>query len=56
MVRAGLRLLQELEKVNEARVAELRKAVEEGFKSGPGIPVEEVFDRLDAKYRAMERS
>lgn len=56
VVRAGLRLLQELEKINEARVAELRKAVEEGFKSGPGIPMEKVFDRLEAKYRAMQRS
>lgn len=55
VVRAGLRLLQELEQVNEARLAELRKAVEEGFDSGPGIPAEEVFDRLKAKYRAMER-
>lgn len=55
VVRAGLRLLEELEKINEARVAELRKAVEEGFRSGLGIPAEEVFDRLEAKYRAMAR-
>lgn len=56
VVRAGLRLLQELEQVNEARLAELRKAIAEGFESGPGAPAEDVFDRLEAKYRAMERS
>lgn len=55
VVRAGLRLLQELEQENEVRLAELRKAVKEGFESGPGVPAEEVFARLEAKYRAMAR-
>lgn len=55
VVRAGLRLLQQLEQVNEARLGELRKAIEEGFDSGPGMPAEDVFDRLEGKYRAMDR-
>lgn len=56
VVRAGLRLLQQLEQVNEARLGELRKAIDEGFDSGPGIPAEDVFDRLETKFRAMDRS
>ena len=31
----------------------LREAIAVGLASGPGIPEEEVFDRLEAKYRAM---
>ena len=55
IVRAGLRLLEDLEKINAARLVELRKAIKEGLESGPGRPAEEVFARLEAKYRAMGR-
>ena len=33
------------------RIEELRKAIAEGIESGPGIPADEVFARLEAKYR-----
>jgi len=55
VVRAGLRLLEDLEQINAARLADLRKAIQEGLDSGPGRPAAEVFDRLEAKYRAMAR-
>ncbi len=32
---------------------EVRRLVQEGMDSGPGIPAEQVFDRLLARYRAM---
>lgn len=54
VVRAGLRLLEDLEKINAARLAELLKDIDEGLK-GPWKPADEVFDRLEAKYRAMAR-
>jgi len=32
---------------------ELRRLIQEGADSGPGIPAEEVFSRLIAKYEVM---
>ena len=55
VIRAGLRLLEDLEKINAERLAELRKAIQEGLDSGPPIPAEKVFARLKAKYRAMAK-
>jgi antitoxin ParD1/3/4 len=31
----------------------LRKAIQEGIDSGPGLPANEVFDRLEKKYLAL---
>ncbi len=53
VVRAGLRLLEEHEAKQAAKLQALREAIAVGLASGPGIPEEEVFDRLEAKYRAM---
>jgi antitoxin ParD1/3/4 len=41
----------ELERAIELQ--RLRRLVQEGVDSGPGIPAEEVFERLQAKYAAM---
>ena len=53
VVRAGLRLLEEREAEQATKLQALREAIVVGLASGPGIPEEEVFDRLEAKYRAM---
>lgn len=53
VVRAGLRLLEEREAEQATKLQALREAIAAGLASGPGIPEEEVFDRLEAKYRAM---
>jgi antitoxin ParD1/3/4 len=53
VVRAGLRLLEDSEQLRELKLAELRRLVEEGRKSGEGNPAEDVFARLEAKYRAL---
>jgi antitoxin ParD1/3/4 len=53
VVRAGLRLLEDSEQLRGLKLAELRRLVEEGRLSGEGNPAEDVFARLEAKYRAM---
>ena len=53
VVRAGLRLLEEREAEQAAKLQALREAIAVGLASGPGIPEEEMFDRLEAKYLAM---
>jgi antitoxin ParD1/3/4 len=37
----------------EDRLTSLRAAIEEGAASGAGIPAEDVFAELEARYRAM---
>lgn len=51
VLRDGLRLLEEREEQRQAKLAALREAIREGVESGPGIPADKVFDRLEAKYR-----
>jgi antitoxin ParD1/3/4 len=53
VVRAGLRLLEEREAEQATKLQALREAIAVGLASGPGIPEEQVFGRLEAKYRAM---
>jgi antitoxin ParD1/3/4 len=53
VVRAGLRLLEEHEAEQAAKLQALREAVAIGLASGPDIPADEVLDRLEAKYQAM---
>lgn len=49
VVRAGLRLLED----QEAQLQGVRSAVAAGLTSGPDVPADEVFDRLEARYRVM---
>jgi antitoxin ParD1/3/4 len=52
VLREGVRLIQE----REARLAELDDAITKGIAAadaGAGKPAAEVFERLEAKYRAM---
>ncbi len=53
VVRAGLRLLEDQEQAQALKVQELRAAIQAGAASGPGIPADEVFDRLEAKYASL---
>ena len=52
MLREGVRLIQE----REDRLATLDAAIARGIAAadaGEGKPADQVFDRLEAKYRAM---
>jgi antitoxin ParD1/3/4 len=53
VIRDGLRALEEREQFRAVKVEALRAAIQKGADSGPGIPAEEVFDRLERKYQAM---
>ena len=53
VLREGVRLVQE----REARLRALHAAIDRGLAdadAGRTYPAEEVFDRLEAKYRAMQ--
>lgn len=50
VLRDGLRLLEEREEQRKVKLEALREAVRQGVESGPGIPAEEVFARLRARY------
>ncbi|RJR45975.1 MAG: type II toxin-antitoxin system ParD family antitoxin [Deltaproteobacteria bacterium] len=53
VIRDALRLLEEQEELREAQIKNLRERVQEGMNSGPGVPAEEVFSRLEAKYTKL---
>jgi antitoxin ParD1/3/4 len=53
VVRDALRLLEEQEELREAQLKSLREKVQEGIDSGPGIPAEDVLNRLEAKYAKL---
>jgi antitoxin ParD1/3/4 len=54
VVREGLRLLEDRERLREIGMDELRNLIEEGTRSGLSDEDGEAFlDRLSAKYRAM---
>jgi len=50
IVREALRLLEDREELRETQLKALRQQIQEGRESGPGIPADAVFDRLEAKY------
>jgi antitoxin ParD1/3/4 len=53
VVRAGLRLLEDQERRRELEVQKLRQSIEEWRHSGPPRSADELFERLEAKYREM---
>lgn len=55
VIREALRLLEDREKLWEIQLEELRRQIQEGLNSGPGIPAEEVFAELRARYGAMTK-
>lgn len=56
VVRAGLRLLERQERKWELELEKLRQSIEDGRRSGPPKPADEVFGRLEGKYREMSKS
>ncbi len=53
VVREGLRLLEDREKLRQLKVEEIRRSIEASRRSGVLLSEEEVFDPLEAKYTAM---
>lgn len=51
VVRAGLRLLEDQEQMNALKLQELRTAIQAGAASGTGVDAEQVFERLERKYK-----
>ena len=56
VVRDALRLMEEREQLRQIQLEQLRQQIQAGIDSGPGIPAEEVFDRLSAKYQDMAQA
>jgi antitoxin ParD1/3/4 len=54
VVRDGLRLLEDEEKLRELRTAELRRLVEEARADPRLLTEDEVFGRLEARYADKE--
>lgn len=55
VVREGLRLMEEREAEREARLEALRAEIARGRDSGPGIPADEVFARVQARIDEVAR-
>lgn len=51
VVRAGLRLLEDQEQLKALKLQELRASIDAGAASGEGVDADQMFDRLEAKYR-----
>ncbi|WP_293932144.1 type II toxin-antitoxin system ParD family antitoxin [Iodobacter sp.] len=56
VVRAGLRLLEEHELRQSLQLEALRADIAAGKASGASKPAEDVFERLEAKYKQDGRS
>jgi len=52
VVRAALRLLEDQQSKHAIKLEGLRSALAAGLE-GPGIPADEAFDHLEAKYQSM---
>jgi len=53
VVRAGLRLLENHEAEQAAKLQSLREAIAVGLASGPDLSEEEAFGELEAKLQSM---
>jgi antitoxin ParD1/3/4 len=51
VLREGLRLLEDQERLRAFKLEALRAEIQKGLDSGPGIPSDEVFAELRARYR-----
>ena len=55
VVRTGLRLLEEKERVNELKPKELKRLVQEGINSGPATPLDMEEIKATARRQFKER-
>lgn len=53
VIRDGLRVLEDREKLRAAKLESLRAEIQKGADSGEGIPAEQVFANLRSKYARM---
>ena len=53
VVRDGLRLLEDREKLRQLKVEEIWRSIEASRRSGVLLTEDEVFDPLEGKYAAM---
>lgn len=53
VVRAGLRLLEDQDRENELKLAELRTSIQKGMESGEEKNADDVLNRLEEKYRSI---
>ena len=51
MIREGLRLLEERDRLYQVRLTDLRREIKKGIESGPSVPGAQVFRELRAKAR-----
>ncbi|MFM7121197.1 MAG: type II toxin-antitoxin system ParD family antitoxin [Gammaproteobacteria bacterium] len=56
VVRAGLRLLEDQQRQADLQLEAMKAAITAGLASGPSTAGDQVFDRLEAKYRAQAAS
>lgn len=56
VVRAGLRLLEDQQKQAELQLEAMKASIAAGLASSRSIPGDQVFDRLEAKYRKQAAS
>ena len=56
VIREGLRLLEERDRLYRARLEDLRREIKKGIESGPGVPGSQVFRELRAKARRRQKS
>ena len=52
VVRQGLELLEDQEKVREIRIKELQAAIQEGIDSGEATPIEDVISKIRVRRAA----
>ncbi|MBI5590742.1 MAG: type II toxin-antitoxin system ParD family antitoxin [Deltaproteobacteria bacterium] len=53
VVRDALRLFEEHEELRATQIKNLRQQLQDGRKSGAGIPAEKNINRLEAKYSKL---
>ena len=59
VIREGLRLLEERDTLRQARIEEIRQAIQQGnaqLARGEGLPGEEVFEHIRTKSQARRRA